>query len=396
MKSREVILDILYRVFHEDAYASLLLRNIKNNESIGFISEVVYGTIRNYLYLEKQWRDLSNKVDLKTALIIDMSIYQLFFLDNIPDYAIINEAVNIAKKKSFVNAILRKVLRRGRIEFEDYNIQTSHPEWLIKLWEAHYGKDIAYKIAQSNTQRKTVYGRINTLKTNKEKISEIDGITFINDICFKYDNKITDLEEFKNGEVVIQDIHSQSVVNYLDVKENMDILDLCASPGTKTQQIAMTMNNKGNIIACDLYPQRCELINELSIKTGTTCIKTKVNDATISSFKEESFDRILMDVPCSGLGDLAHKPEIKWHLKPSDIDDLIITQEKILESNWRALKVNGLMVYSTCTLNKKENETQIKKFLDRHNNFIKEYENTLFPYIDNGDGFYICVLKRIA
>ena len=397
MKSREYILDILYRVFKDNAYASILLRKV-DDESIGFISEVVYGTLRNYSFLQYQWKDLAKKTDLITSLILDMSVYQLFFMDNVPEYAVINEAVELANKhqKGFVNAILHKVIERGRVHSDDLSIEMSHPEWLIKLWIAHYGEDVTKKILTKDIDRAMVYARINTLKITKEELEENNDITFIDDICFTSKTPIASMKEFKEGKVIIQDINSQKVVQYLPLKEGDRVLDLCSAPGTKSEQIAEAIKDNGEIIACDLYEHRCKLIDQLMHKCDVTSVKSMVNDATVSNFEEESFDAILMDVPCSGLGDLAHKPEIKWHITSNDLDEIINVQAMILENNWKAVKKNGYIVYSTCTLNKKENEKQISKFLSTHEEMKLIKEETIFPFMNNGDGFYMALMQRIG
>ena len=397
MKSREYVLDILYRVFKDNAYASILLRKI-DDDSIGFISEVVYGTLRNYSLLEYQWKDLAKKTDLKTSLILDVSVYQLFLMDNVPEYAVINEAVELANKhqKGFVNAILHKVIERGFIHSDDLSVEMSHPEWLIKLWIAHYGEDITKQILEKDNDRATVYARINTLKITKEELEKNSDITFIDDICFISKTPIASMEEFKERKVIIQDINSQKVVKFLPLKEGDRVLDLCSAPGTKSEQIAEVLKDNGEIIACDLYEHRCKLIDQLMDKCGVTSVKSMVNDATVANFEEESFDCILMDVPCSGLGDLAHKPEIKWHTTSNDLDEIINIQASILENNWKVVKKEGYIVYSTCTLNKKENDKQISSFLSKHEEMKLIKDETIFPFMNNGDGFYVALMQRIG
>lgn len=395
MNARLYCLKTLQRVFQEGAYASILLRHADvDKKDIDFVSEIVYGTIRNYQLLEFQWRKYANATNQKNSLLLDMTIYQMFFMDSVPDYAAIHEAVELAKEsdKSFINAILRKVQAEGLQSSDDLSIQYSHPKWMIDLWNAHYGEEITQKILEENQKPSRVYGRINTLKCKKEDFDA--SFHFLNDICFISENNIVKMEEFKEGKIVIQDYHAQMVVDALDVKEDMNVLDLCAAPGTKTQQIAMYMNNKGHIIAGDYLENRLELINSLMDRCGATIVETILNDATINHFEEESFDRILMDVPCSGMGDLSHKPEIRYSLKPEDIDNLIAIQEKILDANANALKKGGILVYSTCTLNKKENEKQVEKFLKKNSQFELLEETTLFPFEDHSDGFYYAKLKR--
>lgn len=398
MEMREYIRDVLYKVIYENGYASLILRHSPfHGRDAALISEVVYGTLRNITLLEKQWKPYVQKADHRTAVLFDMSVYQMFFMQGIPAYAVINEAVNMAEKhrKKFVNAVLRQVERAGfQNEGELFEV-TSHPEWMIRMWNAHYGADIAEKIARSNQSRPKVYGRINTLKMTKEELETDPHFHFVSDIGFTYDGVIQETDYFKDGKVLIQNISSQEVAKYLDAQEGMKVLDLCAAPGTKTQQIAEMMHNKGYIVACDLYPQRTKLIEQLMEKTGITICRTKVNDAMKrDSFEKESFDRILMDVPCSGMGDLSHKPEIRWRLKPEDIDDILPVQRAILENGSEYLKPKGILVYSTCTLNQRENEKMVHGFLKEHPEFELISERTIFPFETDGDGFYMAKLKK--
>ena len=406
MNARKYIITILKQVIYEDGFASLLLR--KNREMFSeedntFISETVYGTLRNYYLIEKQWQSLvTNKVRRDTALILDMSIYHLFFLDKIPNYAVIHEAVELSEKrdKAFVNALLRKISQRGLIQSNEDTLEalsenTSHPLWILQLWNAHYGYEITKRIAEFNQTRSIVYGRINTLKCTKEVLEKDDKVHFVNDEVFTYDGILTNSDYFKKGEVIIQDLSSSLIPKVLDVSRNMTVLDACSAPGTKTQEIAMFMQNEGKIIAQDIYEKRVQLIDHLMLKTGVTIVKTKVQDSSV--LNEEyinKFDRVLLDAPCSGLGDLRHKPEIRFHLKPDNIDELTSLQKKLLEVNGQYVKEGGILVYSTCTLNKKENEKQIQTFLKNHSEYELIEEKTLFPYIENSDGFYYAKMRR--
>ena len=406
MNARKYIITILKQVIYEDGFASLLLRKNRemfSEEDNAFISETVYGTLRNYYLIEKQWQSLvTSKVRRDTVLILDMSIYHLFFLDKIPDYAVIHEAVELSEKrdKAFVNALLRKISQRGLIQSNEDTLEalsenTSHPLWILQLWNAHYGYEITKRIAEFNQTRSIVYGRINTLKCAKEVLEKDDKVHFINDDVFTYDGILTNSDYFKKGEVIIQDLSSSLIPKVLDVSRNMTVLDACSAPGTKTQEIAMFMQNEGDIIAQDIYEKRVQLIDHLMLKTGVTIVKTKVQDSSV--LNEEyinKFDRVLLDAPCSGLGDLRHKPEIRFHLKPDNIDELTSLQKKLLEVNGQYVKEGGILVYSTCTLNKKENEKQIQTFLKNHSEYELIEEKTLFPYIENSDGFYYAKMRR--
>ncbi len=397
MNTRKEALEILYQVFSRDGYASLIMRERKDIDSqhMPFISNVVYGVIRNYRYLESQWRSYAKRTKLKTALTIDMAIYELFFMNG-EDYAIVNEAVELTKEneKKFVNAILRRVLQEGKKDSDDLCVQTSHPDWIYHMWKAHYGEDIAKQIMIADQQIPQVYGRINPLKITKEELLNDPSVHFIDDHSFTMDQSIVNTEYFRDGKVLIQNPSSLIPVFALDVKEGMKVLDLCAAPGTKTQLISAFMNNTGEVIACDLYEQRCHLIEKLMERCGNTNVKTMVNDATKDTFEHNAYDRVLCDVPCSGLGDLSHKPEIRWHLKPENIDEIVVIQKKILEVSSTYVKEGGILVYSTCTLNKKENTSQINQFLKQHSEFKLIEEQTIFPFEEDHDGFYIAKLEK--
>ena len=397
MSARRTILNILVRVMQEHGYASLIMRNMKADEKdIPFISETVYGTIRNYSLLEYQWRPFAAKTKPRTALLLDMSIYQLFFM-NVPAYAAVNEAVELAgdKEKKFVNAILRRVQDRGLVIPDDPCVRYSHPEWIISLWKAHYGDETALKIAAHDQEKSVVYGRLNTLRMSREQLEATEGVHMVSDTCFRYEGNLAASQMFKEGNVLIQDRSSQEVVSHLDAYPGMRVLDACAAPGTKTQQIAMMMDNVGEIIAGELHAHRSSLITQLMERTGVSIVKAAVMDATLENqFEGESFDRILIDAPCSGLGDLSHKPEIRWHLKPADIDEITKTQKAILNANAPYLKKGGILVYSTCTLNRKENEKQVASFLAAHEDYALCEEKTLFPHEMDADGFYYAKLTR--
>lgn len=397
MNSRETALDILYRVFYDHGYASLLMRECRLDHSrMAYVSELVYGTIRNRTLLEYQWKEFAGKTRGKTEVLLDMSVYEMFFM-NTPSYAIINEANELSSKRdrSFVNAVLRKVSQRGLQESKDLSIQYSMPVWLISLWKAHYGEEKMMEILKSSNLRGKVIGRINPLKADFDSLIEKEHYARIDDLCFMADVTLVRTEDFAKGNVLIQNPSSTLPVKYLDVKEGMKVLDVCASPGTKTQLTAAMMHDIGEIVACDLYENRVALIDQLMNRTGVHICKSEVRDGTVPhNFESETFDRVLCDVPCSGLGDLCHKPEIRWHVKPEDLDEIMKTQKQILLCSSEYLKKGGLLVYSTCTLNRKENENQISAFLKEHEDFELLKEETVFPD-DTHDGFYVaCMRKR--
>lgn len=396
MNRREHALNILYRVMHDHGYASLIMREEKNlsEEEMPFVTETVYGTLRNYLWLEAQWKPYAKKAKLKTALLLDLAVYQMFLMHK-PAYAVVSESVEIAGKsdRGFVNAVLHQVEKNGMQEVMEPWIRYSHPKWIYDLWCAHYGREQALAIMKADQQRPVVTARINPLKTSVEEVKQNPSFHFLDDLLFTSDTPVQKSALFAEGKVVIQNPSSVKAALYLEAQPGDRVLDLCAAPGTKTQMIAACMQNQGEIIACDLYPQRVSLIDDLMKKTGVRICQTKVSDAEKEhAFPDASFDRILCDVPCSGLGDLSHKPEIRWHLKPENIDSLLVTQRKILDHAAAYLKPGGTLVYSTCTLNQKENEKQISAFLKRHPEFVLNRQETVFPGC--GDGFYMAQLSK--
>jgi 16S rRNA (cytosine967-C5)-methyltransferase len=233
MNPRQYALNVLEQVVVNHGYANLLLRKQMDFsvQDMGLISEIVYGTLRNYTWLEYQWKHFAKSVRPKTAVLLNMSVYQMLYLDKVPDYAVINEAVEMSSKKdkSFVNAVLRKVQKQqeraveSTDELETAALRFSHPLWLLKLWSAHYGKETALKIAEHDQTRGQVYGRINTLKITKEELQKDERVHFLNDISFTFDGNLTDTDWFRNGQVIIQDIASAMIPEYLEAEPGMRV-----------------------------------------------------------------------------------------------------------------------------------------------------------------------------
>lgn len=397
MDPRKTAYDILYRVFYEHGYASLLMREIKGDQpSMAFVSQLVYGTIRNRSFLEYQWKDLVQKTRNRAAVLLDMACYELFFMSS-ADYAVVNETVSLASRKDrpFINAVLHQVIQRGKKETDDPSIAFSMPEWIIRLWNAHYGKEKCNELLHIFQKPAIVHGRWNPLKGTKQQLSESQHYTWIDDWSFTSDIPIHKTRDFMAGRVLIQNPSSLLPSLMMDVQKGMHVLDTCASPGTKTQMLAVEMENTGSITACDLYSHRLSLIEQLMEKTGVTNVSVKQADGTQCRKDEvETYDRVLCDVPCSGLGDLRHKPEIRWHLTPDNLDEIIVIQQQILETSSMYVKKGGRLVYSTCTLNNRENGKQIEAFLKRHAEYELVEEKTVFPD-EIHDGFYAaCMVKK--
>ena len=391
MNVRECVFNCLKKIFIDNAYANIVLQHdldrLEQNDK-NLATRIIYGTIQNYRLLAYQWENLVEKLPNKqTCILINMSVYQLLMMDKVPSYAIINEANKLAKPKykGLVNAILHKVDKQGLIKSGNLGIDYSLEDWLVNLFKAHY--DNYEEIFSEFLKESIIYGRMNTLKCSSLPYK------FIDDTCFVGNYQLINDKAFKEGLYIIQDYASQQVAKQMDIVDNLDVLDLCSAPGSKSFDIAMMMHNTGNIIACDLYEHRLNLIKERSKILGIDCIETQLNDATIlNKAFIDKFDRVLVDAPCSGLGVLKRKPDIKLKIKPENLDEIVNLQKKILDNAAKYVKVNGILIYSTCTLNKKENERQIAQFINSHLNFELLDEKTILPF--ENDGFYHAKLVR--
>lgn len=416
MKPRELALRILIKITQENAYSHLVLKHaladVEHPQDKALITQIVYGTIQNYVLVRHLWTQYTSKPVKKPglAILLDMSIYQLRFLDRIPSYAIVNEAVELAKmygqsNASFVNGVLQSYLRGPQTispsitkEDELLALSTSHPLWLIKLWTNHYGWETTKQICEINNTPPRHCGRVNTLKTTKEDLLQAYDCkpgTMSEDALY-FVEPITHTPAFQQGEIAIQDEGSQLVTIVLDPKPGSHVLDLCAAPGSKTIHMAQRMNNQGTIIAHELHEHRAQLIKANCKTYGVTNVQVVCTDSTTSAtlYPSQAFTHVLVDAPCTGFGVLRRKPDIKLLSKPEDIDGILAIQAQLLESVHDLVRKGGTLVYSTCTLNKKENEKQIVAFLSRHDDYELVHEQTLLPSVYDGDGFYIAKMVR--
>lgn len=437
---REIALKLLYKINNENAYTNIILdeeinkhTNKLDRRDIAFVTKLIYGTLTYRIMLDYIIEKYSNiklkKISSWILEILRMGIYQIVYLSKIPKRAVVNEAVELAKKyghkasSGFVNAILKKIEPNelDKLQFtnnlEEISILTSHPKWLVELLLKEYDKDTVKKICEYNNVEPPIYIRVNTLKTDILKLQQellkenieakvvdsVDNVLVLDSLASVLNNRL-----FKEGHFTIQDAAATLVGQLLDAKENENILDICAAPGGKTTHIAQIMNNKGNIVACDIYENRLKLVNDTATRLGINIITTVQNDAT--NLNEEfidKFDRVLADVPCSGFGVIRRKIDIKYQKQIEDLKQINDIQWKILNNASKYVKLNGILVYSTCTILKQENECLIEKFLQQNKEFelvdisksivnncaTEKYIKTL-PHIHNFDGFFIAKLIR--
>lgn len=412
MRNTKKAYEILNRVINEHAYANLLLQQVNDDYNIGFITQLVYGTLRNFKLVNSGWHqfvknDLSNEI----SVLLDLGVYMLYDIKNTPDYAIVNNIVEISKGIEYrkytklVNAVLKRFNKEGFRVFDENNIEDlsilySHPLWMSKLFASHYSFEIMKKLLAYNNENAKV-----TLRVNTHKISKADLL--LKDANFKsgsfapeevyYDGDIFKTDYFKEGLVSIQDSASQMVAHILNAKDEDKVLDATSAPGSKTMHIAILRNDKGSIDAVELYENRAKLIENEKEKLNLSSINVITFDARNleAKLEVESYDKVLVDAPCSGFGVMRQKPEIKINTKPEDLDSLVKLQSEILDSAIKMVKLNGELVYSTCTLNKKENEKQVERILKLNDNFMLISEETIFGYTNNSDSFYIAKIKRV-
>ena len=421
MNVREYAWDCLCRIIIQKSYSHIdldhtLKQAALNPKDKALLTQLVYGTLQhsNLLKWEISLHEKSKQTNPKLTILLMLSLYQMRFLDKIPHYAILNEAVTLAKKiegnhaAKFCNGILRTLSKEKKEPqpenfktiYDYYQVLYNHPIWLIKMWETFYGKETTLKILQKNIIEAPLTIRLNPSLLSKEKL--LENKDFIEakfcENAFYYKESLWNLKESKNGTLSVQDEASQYVSIVLDPLEGEHILDMCAAPGSKTIHMASLMHNTGKILAIDIHPHRVALIDQNVKRHHLTNIVTKCYDATLlaSKMRPNYFDKILIDAPCSGLGVIRRKPDILLDISAKQIDELTLIQEKLLENAYPLLKPNGFLVYSTCTISKKENEMQIIKFLSKHKDMKKVFERQLFPFEYDTDGFYIVKLQKVG
>ena len=420
--AREAALKTLYAVDKDGAYMNIALNDIISDCRLSQLdaalcTTLVLGVERNRLFLDNIISNLSSirlkKISPWIINILRLGIFSLRFMEKIPESATINECVKLAKRyghqksAGFVNAILRKSLTSGDFlpeegTLEYLSIFYSYPEWIVQKWIKENMGDVAMLLKAGNSAPPT-YLRRNTLKGDFEIPEGIEKAKVGNNAyIYTKGGAFHGSALQKEGYFSIQDAASQLAVEALSVQSGMNVLDLCAAPGGKSEYCAEIMGNKGKVIACDLYPHKTELIDKSCERLGITIVETMVNDAEkFNSEFEEKFDRVLLDAPCSGLGIIRRKPDIKWTKSASDCSVLAQTQYRMLRHAKRYVKNGGILVYSTCTISKMENVQMVKTFLRENKNFallptetMPEGYRQLLPHENDTDGFFIARFIR--
>lgn len=419
--ARRTAVNALLKVNTDMAYSNIALNNILktsdlSSEDRSLATALFYGVLDRRITLDYVLDSLTKtpfkKVNFFTAEVMRVGLYQIMYMDKIPNSAAVDEAVKMIKKSpehrnsGFVNAVLREATRREKLlpdgdSIKDLSVRYSCPEWIVSEFVRDYGTDEAVNFLAETLKVPPLDIRVNTLKTTAEKLcakliesgveckkyDDLDAIQILNGINVEKNSF------FQEGLFHVQDTSSQRAALVLDLKPDERVLDICAAPGGKTFTMAQIMQNKGEIVSCDLYPHRTRLIESGAKRLGLGIVKPTVSDATKYNSELGLFDAVLCDVPCSGFGIIRRKPDIKQ--KPqTDFAELQEIQQSILNNAVNYLKENGRIVYSTCTVRKPENEEQITQFLNTHPSFKLEYMKTFMPHSCGGDGFFVALLKR--
>jgi 16S rRNA (cytosine967-C5)-methyltransferase len=436
---RDAALSILLAVDKNQAYSNLLLNQTINKYHIeakdrALLTELTYGTLQ-YKYALDYYLEpyIRGKIEQWIRWLLRLSVYQMVYLSKIPEHAIVHEAVEIAKRRghkgiaSMVNGILRSITRMGipslekiKDPIERIAIETSHPRWIVEMFVDSYGLEKTVAMLKENNIPPKQTVRVNTLKATVGEAIELlaqediqaEQSKVIPQCLNLLNGQAARTETFRQGIITIQDESSMMPAIVLNPKPGERVLDMCAAPGGKTTHMAEIMKNEGSILATDIHSHKLDLIEENCARLGINIVETAPIDGRKAAelLQPESFDAILVDAPCSGLGVMRRKPDIKYTKREEDFDRLHEIQLELLDNAEKLLKPGGRLVYSTCTVSKKENEGTVEAFLASHpemklvpiNHLPKQlleaqHEGMLqvFPQDFGSDGFFVAAFEKV-
>lgn len=400
-----------------------------------FFTELVYGVVRRRNYLDAVIEYLcGRKINKLSSLVVEilrLGSYQLLYMDKVPVSAAVNESVNLAKKMTrglsgFVNGVLRNVVRRheevsidqlSADETERKSFIYNQPVWLLREWEKTFGPDAAEKLCQYFNEQPRLIGRVNTLRTTLPELEarlEAEGTEFQRGSkipgtleILRHEGSLDQASWVQDGSFTFMDEASMAVAHVVDPQKGEKILDCCAAPGGKTMYMSALMNNEGEITAGDIHEHKISLMESGAERLGVTNATFIHQDGTALPAKfTDAFDRVLVDAPCSGLGILQKKLDMRWHRTPEQLTELPALQLRLLDAAARAVRPGGILVYSTCTLNREENEGVVRLFMKKNGQFQLEDSAkhlpfpaegpmvTLLPFRDGTDGFFMARLRK--
>jgi 16S rRNA (cytosine967-C5)-methyltransferase len=413
----------------KDSYSNLVLNRYTEESGVkrpAFVRELTYGVLENKMLLDhilgKYVKRGIGSVKKQDLTILRMGVYQISYMDSVPERAAVNESVDLAKRfargrEGFVNGVLRSFIRDGADtdvappEDEDrdsiisyLSLKYSYEDWIVRLWLDTYGREFTEELLRAGNATAGLTVRVNLSKTDRESLKkglrekgfEAEDAAQAPTALHVAGEQLLSSESYKKGLFSVQDEASQLAVDILDPQPGDTVIDVCAAPGGKSLAIAERMQGKGRVIARDIYPGRLELVKEEAARLGIDIIETEVRDGETEDLSmKEKADAVLVDAPCSGLGVIRRKPEIKYRKFSRDERPLTEIQKRILDSSAGYVKPGGRLMYCTCTINENENRKLCEDFLTRHREFEETESRQLFPNKDGTDGFYICQMKRL-
>ena len=422
--NRKTAFNTLLKIEKNNAYSNLELNSQINKEkpdSPALVRELTYGVLENKMYLDYLLAQLVNKgiksLKAPTLTILRLGLYQVIFMNSVPDYAAVNESVKLARKychgqDGFVNAVMRNFLRKReelkkpedeKDKAKCLSVKYSFEPWIIKLWIDQYGDEKAESLLKASNETRELTIRVNTLKTDIKTLEDslrgkgLDVRTsdISHNILKITGSNVLDIDEYKSGEFSVQDEGSVVSTEILAPESGEVIYDVCAAPGGKSFSTAELMNNDGMIKSFDIYEKKLHVMDREAKRLGISIIETAMNDAAELNDKLiETADKVICDVPCSGLGVIRKKPEIKYKRLKDNGRELAELQLKILRISSKYVKAGGAIMYSTCTINDIENGQVVKTFLSNNTGFEIVEERQLLPDVDGTDGFYFCKMVR--
>lgn len=418
--TRELALDMLLAIDRDGQYSHLVLRDVLDKyqylskQERAFLTRLTEGTVERMLTLDYVIDQFSKtKVKKMKPLIRELmrlSVYQIMYMDGVPDSAVCNEAVKLARKRGFsglsgfVNGVLRSVARGWKnVTFQNESVRYSVPEWIIDGWNADYGRDVTEKMLEAFMQPAKITVRTNTQKCTPEELKDrlsqegvtveaIEGISYAFALSgFDY---LAGLGSFQDGWFYVQDISSMTVAHAADPKKGDYIIDVCAAPGGKSSHLAELLDGSGMVEARDLTEYKVGLIEENILRHDLHNMKAVQQDATLfDETSVEKADILICDLPCSGLGVIGRKSDIRYKMTAEKAHDLAVLQQEMLDTVWKYVKRGGKLIYSTCTIHKEENEDNVAVFLQKHPQFTLVEQRQIFP-MEGSDGFFVAKMIR--
>ncbi len=426
MNERELVLETLLMITRDGEYSHIALKHVLDQyqyidkKKRSFITRVVNGTLEHMIeidYIINQFSKVKvNKMKPVIRTLIRSGVYQLKYMDSVPASAVCNEAVKLAEKrgfrtlKGFVNGVLRNISRNlDKIELPKdpiaaMSVTYSMPEWILRQWEKEYDQETLTGILEDFLKEKPVCVRMDEAKISKEELLKVlagEGVTVSEEkelpeaLYLSGYDFLAGLPSFQTGFYQVQDISSMHVARWAAPKEGDYIIDVCAAPGGKAIHMAELLNGTGHVEARDLSDYKVNLIWENIYRSGLTNIEAKVQDATIfDPQSKEKADVVIADLPCSGLGVIGKKPDLKFRMTEADEKSLAKLQREILAVAKDYVKPGGRLLYSTCTIDRMENEDNAKWFMETYPEFELIKEKQRIPGIDAGDGFYLALFQK--